>query len=222
MEKDRFRGFVAVGVPGEVRDLLGSVASRLAPRFPQYRFVSCENLHITLLFLGDGIERNMTEVILSSLYDGVRGVSAFELGLGAPGSFPETGTPRVLYIGIGAGRDRLEDLARKVRRSLSVLGFHEDKPFQAHITLARRKRENGFRRHTGNLSDESSLWRETVVRALGKDDPPCCPATKAIWRVAEILLMESILAPQGASYEVLGRIPLGDAEVWETSGRTDV
>ncbi len=163
--------------------------------FPSFRFVSSENLHITLEFLGNEVSRAMVPRITHVIQESVAHVAPFELCLGTPSAFPSRGRPRVLYVGTDKGTDRLVELASKVRSGLVTLGFEADKPFQPHITLARRRRD----RHEGEGPDERALWEKAFSRL--RQGSLC-------WCVSQVFLMESTLTPAGAVYSELGRIAL--------------
>ena len=64
--------------------------------------------------------------------------SAFDFQLLGEDTFPDESNPRVLFIGIAAGRESLIALAERLQGSLAVEGFAaEPRPFHPHVTLAR-------------------------------------------------------------------------------------
>jgi len=198
MDEGTFRGFVAVGIDPAVRAFLGSCVKEAAKEFPGYRFGAVENLHVTLQFLGE-VDKSRIPGLTGLLSAAVAGLPAFRASLGAAGSFPERGTPRVLHVAVDQGRDDLRRVADRARSALSRAGFAPDKPFTAHITLGRQR--TGSRGAGGDLS---ARWRDLFEGLRSKT-----PA--AGWKVAEILLMESILGPAGPTYIPRGRAPLAGA-----------
>lgn len=200
---DAFRAFVAVEIGDAALDLLTDWLSREAPRFPGFRFVSRENLHITLQFLGD-VDRARTGPLTDTLRSSVEGFPEFCLGLGEAGSFPERGFPRILHVSVDKGRDELVGLAGRVRAALASQGFRPDRPFVPHITLG-RARERGGRAHAAGQSTAAS-FRESFRNFLSSRGD-----VSVSWRVSRVLLMESILGRGGPTYIVRGAADLASS-----------
>jgi len=226
MNNERFRGFVAVSISDEAKKFLASFVSQTRSYFSGYRFVPVENLHITLEFLGNDIDRNLIPSIEKVLNESTEEIRQFRVGLGAAGSFPEKNYPRILYVGIEIGRRKLEHLAAKVRNGLSTLGFVEDKPFQAHITLARKRRGN-FQKPKNGIGTAFS-WKKALDDFVGAKSKarrmcenrsgPCWVQNGEksdrkhvvpVWVVDEVILVESTLQRSGPVYTVLRRVRLG-------------
>ncbi len=195
MATGTFRGFVCVTIAPSIRVFLGEFAAGARQVFPMFRFVPSDNLHITLQFLGNDVERAMIPILLDAIGQSVTHITPFDLCLESASAFPARGRPRVLYVGTGEGSRQLAELARSVRSGLSALGFKEDKPFQPHITLARRQRGAD----TAGSVNERDLWEKAF--SLRCESGLC-------WRVSEVFLMESTLSPAGAVYSELGRVAL--------------
>ena len=71
---------------------------------------------------------------------------AFDLELRGLGRFPSHGPLRVVWAGIGEGRESLAALAEALSRELSARGFEaEERPFSPHLTLARCRDPRGSR-----------------------------------------------------------------------------
>ncbi len=192
-----FRCFVAVPLPTEAKEFLAAFVNRAKPAFPGYRFGAAQNLHITLQFLGD-VERAKIPSLTNTLVDAAASVPPFRMGLGEAGSFPGRGTPRILHVTIGHGRQELANLAAKVQGALMDAGYRPDKPFAAHITLGRARD-----RQARTSEDVAAGWRETYSAYVhGR----CGPAQ---WDVTSVLLMESVLTPGGPIYTARGTAYLG-------------
>ncbi|MGE5578601.1 MAG: RNA 2',3'-cyclic phosphodiesterase [Bacillota bacterium] len=191
-----FRCFVAVPLPAGAKQFLAAFMSRAKPAFPGYRFGAAQNLHITLQFLGD-VERAKIPFLMKTLNDAAASVPPFRLGLGGSGSFPEHGAPRILHISIGPGKQELSVLAAKVNGALSAAGYRPDKPFVAHITLGRARD-----RQARPGEDTAAEWRAAYSAYVSESGSP------EQWDAAEMLLMESVLAPGGPSYTARGTVHL--------------
>ena len=112
----------AAGVPGGGRDV---------------RWVRLDGLHMTTRFLGPTLEERV-----AGASDAVRVAAAasgaFDVVIGGAGTFPPTGRPRALWLGVREGELELAELAGTVDRALMANGWEfEGKPFRAHLTLAR-------------------------------------------------------------------------------------
>jgi RNA 2',3'-cyclic 3'-phosphodiesterase len=163
------RLFVAAVPPAAVLD---RVAALPRPEVEGLRWTSRDQWHVTLRFLG-----RVTDV------DGVRAAlervsfSRCEARLG-----PEVGRfgRRVLHVPVAG----LDDLAAAVVASTAAVGESpEDRPFAAHLTLARARARRGI--------DLRALTGGPIA---------------AEWPVEDICLMESHLHPHGARYEKLQRV----------------
>ena len=107
--------------------------------------------------------------------------------LGRLGVFPPTGLPRVLWIGIADGAESLGIVHRLLAERLGVADRGEDRPFHAHVTLARVR---------GRMASLGDVLRE-VDNSVGTPT-----------RVDHITLYESHLSPGGPRYEPLVRTRL--------------
>lgn len=119
-----------------MREEAGRVEALLRPRVPEARWVPRVNLHVTLAFLG---QTEAADAIASALSRVAAAHPACDLALGGAGAFPSPRRARVLWLGLTGG-EALGALAAGVRAALEPLGFEpEDRPFSAHLTLARLK-----------------------------------------------------------------------------------
>lgn len=210
-ETERLRLFVAALLPEETRELLASFVGKVKDLFPGYRFVAPENWHITLQFLGE-VPSSSVEDIVEALSRASRAKEAFKVSFCEAGAFPERGMPRILHIAATGGREPLSDLARDVRSSLFALGYGDSKPFAPHITLARERRgtppnARGYQRTGHRTADVRSAWKDCFDRFLKEE------GSKPEWEVKDLVLMRSILRPEGAQYTPLAAIDLPGTEV---------
>jgi 2'-5' RNA ligase len=189
------RLFVAVPVAEEVRDGIGALMRELAgapidERAPgQPRWVRVDGLHITLRFLGATPEVRVQELGDVMALAG-RGVAPFEVELTGGGAFPTPHRPRVLWIGIGAGADRLAELAVRLNAELAHLGWTpDDRPFNPHLTLAR----------TDGVPGSDECARRLIE--LGRD-------VRLSWTAATLVLYKSNLGHGPTHYEALRTVPL--------------
>jgi 2'-5' RNA ligase len=181
------RTFVALLIPPDWAGYLGAISRALSAQMAGLSWVKQENIHITLRFLGDlgesGARRAGESVARSA-----GPIPAPEARLGAVGAFPSLARPRVVWVGLGEGEGPVTELARAVNEGLRRDGFGPpDKPFRAHLTLARVR--DGAR----------------GLKALSDLRAPEPPPIASLDRVA---VMKSDLLPSGARYTALQEVRL--------------
>jgi len=179
------RAFVAVVPPADVLDAVEDAARPLRLREPALRFVGREQWHVTLQFLG----RVPDDLALSdALGSALTTVAPFDVRLGGVGAFPSVARAAVLWIGVAEGSESFGRLAAAVCDASASLGFAaEDRPFHAHLTVARAGRPRRV--------------AETVT-AFGVE--PLGPR----WTVDSVALVASDTRRDGAVYTEVARFPL--------------
>ena len=128
------RAFVAV--------LLSEAAAREAERLlerlrplARCRWVTREQLHITLRFLGE-LSLAVVERVRSTV--AAVTVQPFDIELHRAGTFPNLARPRTLWLGGDRGAPELTALAGRVNDALFEVGIPRNgRPFSPHLTLAR-------------------------------------------------------------------------------------
>ena len=199
------RAFVAIELPDHVRDVLSEVVEHLRlARIQGLRPVRPEGVHLTLKFLGD-IESGRVQEIVDVLTPMARGHSRFELLLGGPGAFPNTRSPRVLWLAIEGDLEPLAQLQDQAQEALQRLGYARDKRrFSPHLTVARLR--------DGTPPAMRRRAAETLASA---------PIDSGVSLPVEAMsLMRSRLHPQGARYERLALIPLAGLSAQADPTRT--
>lgn len=177
----RIRSFLALPLPEEQRSRLAAYLEECARAAPGFRWVPAANLHLTLRFLG-----NLEAETLAAVQAGMTGVRGepFTVALGELGTFGSRSAPRVVWLGVRSGLDEMARLAAAVEGAVQAAGVPgEDRPFRAHLTLAR----------AGSRPRRPEL-------------PP--PPVLAPWRADEMVLYESRLGRPAPAYVPLARYPL--------------
>jgi len=129
------RLFVALAIPGEVRERLAQLVREFRALAREAKWVRAENLHVTLKFLGE-VPASKLDAICAALR-AVRSGSVVELRFHGLGFFPGEERARVFWAGVNAS-ENLQPLADEIERSLAALGFPaEQRRFTPHLTLAR-------------------------------------------------------------------------------------
>lgn len=133
------RTFVAVLIAENLKESISRVQERIKKFAPDVKWVSPENLHVTLKFLG-GVSVDRIEQVCSTVEEAAGSVQPFELSLSRLGAFPSPRNARVVWVGIEDGRDELISLARRLDDGLARQGFErESRPFAAHVTVGRTR-----------------------------------------------------------------------------------
>ncbi len=132
------RIFVAVFPPPEVREALFHAARDL-PASKDFRLIGPEKLHLTLKFLGDVAEDDLSRVTraLGPLRERHE---PFEVSTSGFGAFPSERRARILWAGLGEGSGTLRAVAQSIEDLLEPAGFErEQRPYVPHLTLGRAR-----------------------------------------------------------------------------------
>jgi RNA 2',3'-cyclic 3'-phosphodiesterase len=156
---------------------------------PSERSGSTAPEHLTLRFLGEITEDAVARIRAQLEPVGGR-IAPFAMRLEGVGAFPTEANPRVVWVGVSAGREELIELAHQVREALAAEGRHDTDPFAPHLTLFRVR---------------SSSDRRAALELLEGRRPPPPPRTVA---VHEFVLKESVLGPYGARHRTVAAFPL--------------
>lgn len=177
------RLFIAIDLPDKAKDQIDKLTKTLAKQSADVRWEKRENFHLTLKFLGQVVTRTIPQIN--------EVVSAITVKYP---SFPLT------FRGVHAFRSRryiiylqvkdntiLRQLAESLNSAVETVGVSRDKrAFSAHITLGKKP-----------ISDQDN----------GDIEEMNVPVLEPM-QVTEIVLMKSILTPQGSIYSILNRYPL--------------
>lgn len=134
------RVFIAITLPGEAKQLLGQIQSRLKSKGIKASWPKKESFHLTVKFLGE-VDPDSIQPLKEAMAEVASDFSGFDLWVGGLGFFPSVKKARVLWAGVGHDTDILENLERRLDARLQYLGIKmEKKRFFPHITLARVKK----------------------------------------------------------------------------------
>lgn len=183
----RLRTFIAVVLNDAIRHKAVVLQKLFAQAGSKVKWVEPENLHVTMLFLGEVDAREVLDVCKA-----VRAVTSqtapFEIQVAGVGGFPNLRRPRTLWIGVEEGAARLVLLHHEIEKQLLALrGYRrEDREYTPHITLGRVRGDD--------LTSElhAALTKQAQWRAGSMS-------------VVEIHVLSSELSAEGPSYTVLSR-----------------
>ncbi len=174
------RCFIALEFPPEIKSSIYKSLKREIKDKPELKWVSEENLHITLKFLGEVPDKKVPAIAdqLEKIFKGDR---KFKIKLGGVQAFLDRGEVRVLWIGVEKGEDDIKKCANELERSLSKMGFKKEKrEFVPHLTIARARKHSRKRFKPDDFDIELNL---------------------PDFYVDEIVLFKSTLTPSGPIYE---------------------
>jgi len=146
-------------------------------------WVAPENLHITLKFFGDTLNKAEAGII-KALERAAANAIPFSFQLKGCGTFGNPRMPRVIWLGIHEA-EGLKTLYHNVNQALEPLGHQPDrKLFVPHLTVGRIKH-----------LDEKDLLRDLLAEY----------DQLAFGRVAidRFYLFQSILRPEGPEYHII-------------------
>src|SRR4051794_23632085 len=98
----RTRTFIAIDPGKEIRARLVGLQNALARTGAEVKWVEPENLHVTLLFLGEVGERDLPAVC-AAVGAAAATVTAFTMAVEAVKSFGNPRRPRTVWAGVGEG-----------------------------------------------------------------------------------------------------------------------
>jgi len=175
------RLFVGIPLPVDVRECLARMSSGLKGA----RWISPENMHITLRFIGE-VDGHMAEDIDTTLI--AMAAPGFDLSLNAAGMFGRGHLVHTVWADVKP-EPALNRLQAKVEQAMVRLGLEpEHRKYTPHVTLARLKKVT---------SQKIADWAE--ANAGFRAGP---------FRVDAFVLFRSHLGHGPAHYETLSEYPL--------------
>jgi len=174
------RSFIAIELPETARTALEALQGELKKCGADIRWVRPEHIHLTLKFLGDIREKDV-----AGIAENIKGTCdrypAFKLVISGADVFPNTKSPRVLWVGLD-GSEVLTGLQNEIEGRMASLGFErENRRFVPHLTLGR------FR---------SSRGKDVMMEKM----ETCKNSEFGLIEVNSVSLMRSDLGPAGAKY----------------------
>ncbi|MFL6130169.1 MAG: RNA 2',3'-cyclic phosphodiesterase [Mycobacteriales bacterium] len=128
--------FAAVVPPDPALDHLGGSLARLRDRPDAPRWVGRDAQHVTLAFFGEVPEPQVPA--LTGALGAALGAPSVHLRLAGAGTFPERGSPRVLWVGVDGDVDTLAVLAGAAADAARSVGVPVDRrPYRPHLTVGR-------------------------------------------------------------------------------------
>ncbi len=182
------RCFIAIDIDEKNRaglsDLQQQLQSSADIKKSDVKWISPENIHLTLKFLGEVEDAKVVEIcnIVKDVADRHKN---FELDIESVGYFGGR-SAKVLWVGIGDRSNNLGRLQKDLEQQLALAGWPEEaRAFSGHLTLCRiRKPAAGVK-----LAQISEDYKDFKLGVMAADS---------------VLVYQSQLTPKGPIYTVLG------------------
>lgn len=180
---DDLRLFISVNITdSHIKSTIADVQKQCA--FKGVKLVDPELFHFSLHFLGDTSESLIPE--LKKIIDSIK-IAPFSVSLDGIGVFPALQNIKVIWAGVSTGSNELQLIKKQLDDPLEQLGFKiEKRPFTPHLTIARVKFID-----PAHKSTLQKIILENKSKKIGNQ------------QVLSIHLMQSILKPEGPSYQSL-------------------
>ena len=182
------RLFVAVKIKPE--DALTGAYRKIRDKLysDKIKWVSEDNLHITMKFLGDTPDKDVT-IVAANLRKSLHGIRRFDFRIESFGYFGSSRFPRVLWFGT-EDEEQLQHLYKQINKGLEKYGPPEkSNVFKPHLTIGRVKE---FKSINTLFELETEFAGETFQTA----------------QVNEVILYESFLKPTGPVYKIVDKVEL--------------
>lgn len=184
------RLFVAIEIEAAVAREIAAVGDELRHRAatlaPSSRitWVPPDRLHLTVRFIGE-VNEPRGEALAAALQPPML-AEPFDLVVAGVGAFPGSGSPRVMWVGLGGELDSVHAVEQEVSTRLAQCGVpREDRAYRPHLTLAR-------------VHDAGGLRAKQLIEGF-----QTCEFGRS--RVDTITLFQSRLSPKGPTYVPLQR-----------------
>jgi RNA 2',3'-cyclic 3'-phosphodiesterase len=184
------RSFLAFELPEGIKNEVARIAIGAKNTGLDAGWVKPDNIHLTMVFMGDMEERDMPAII-SCMDNALKNITPFEISLSSMGVFPDIRRPRVLWLGLNGDFAGLSALRDALQTPLAVFGVEQEKrAFAPHLTLAR------FRRP----AKDAALLKKVIDKYSDISGPE--------ERLDELVLFKSDLRQGGSVYTRIHAWPL--------------
>jgi 2'-5' RNA ligase len=188
--ENNIRAFLAIEPPEDILQKISGLQDKLRREISgRISWTRSQGQHLTLKFFGD-ISKEDVNNICAAVQKRAISESNLNLKVETLGVFPDARRPRVLWCGVIGDVEKLITLQKKLDSDFAAIGFPaEDRPFRAHLTLARIKDSRDM---TGMNEALKKYGTFTAGEFTGD----------------KLFLFQSNLTPQGAVYTKLAEFVL--------------
>lgn len=189
------RAFLGIELAPQVRTTLNACTAAIRAESRAWRdekWVSAENLHVTLKFLGTVEDDDLSQII-EACTRGCASFSEYSVTLGEIKALPRMRTASMLWSTLSDGESQTAALADAAERELTAAGIEKTpRAFSAHITIARARKPK-------QITFEALDAGNRVLYAADEREKKMS--------VRGITLFSSTLTPRGPLYQELAHVP---------------
>ena len=132
------RLFIGYKIPRKIIETIAMVRSTLNDNKKIFNWVSGNNLHLTLLFLGDH-ETDVIDSMSNQIEDIIKLHGDFTISVNGTGTFGNRN--EILWLNIDKGRENLQRINYELQTTMSkYLNDRLKTKFTPHLTVARKKK----------------------------------------------------------------------------------
>lgn len=153
----------------------------------QIKWVAPENLHMTLLFLGD-VENSRLDTVCKTMDKSITGRKGFACEVSGIGVFRDFRNPRVIWMGLSPV-EPFRSLYQSLAPVAELLGI-ETGHFKPHITIGRIRK----------------IYRKDVLKCVVEKYHD---RSLDVFPADRIILYKSVLRQEGPEYTPVHRVMLG-------------
>ena len=187
------RAFIAIEIPNEIKKAIAVQTAELQTQCGRaVRWVTPDNMHLTLKFLGE-LKETKVGLVSQVISQTCPLFAPFDILVSGSGCFPTVQRPSVIWAGLKNPAELL-NLQRKMESELARQGFPaEERPFSAHLTIGRVRSQVG----TDEMKELQVVLKAMQIAEIGK------------FSASAVTLFKSELQPAGAIYTSLFKTQLG-------------
>jgi 2'-5' RNA ligase len=183
------RSFIAIEVPQPLQARMGEIQQELKTLETDIKWVRPGSIHLTLKFLG-AVPKETLEKFSLAVSPVILREEPFDLRLQGVGCFPSIKNPRVLWVGIDRGCEKVSFLQEAIEKETAGLSLpSERRPFKPHLTIGRVR----SLKSKGLLARAVANKQETEI---------------GVFQARETVLFQSELTPAGAIYTKIRIFPM--------------
>jgi len=180
--KNKIRSFLAIELEKDIVPKIVDVQKEFKKTNTNIKYVSPENMHLTLKFFGN-IDENMIENISNSIEKIIKNYSSFDLTIKNCGSFPNKNKIKIIWLGIDKNSP-IRNLQKELDNEFEKLGFEKERNYISHLTIGRVKSPKNKTQIKDTITRLNNIHIDTM-------------------RVSKLSLKKSTLTPNGPIYEDL-------------------
>ena len=152
------RLFLSINFSNRNKKLIQNKVDLLKTKIDEkVKWVKKENWHITVKFLGEVKSDRLARV--KNKINEIKSYESFYFQISNVSAFPDLNYPKIVYMGINRGKEKLIEINKELEEKLAELNFEKEKrSFTPHLTIGRSKDYTNIKKLSNqlkNIIDES-------------------------------------------------------------------